>query len=107
MALIQFAFGANSLRLTRGAPRIDATMQPTKLDRRKTDHSTAGANRAGPGVTRETTSGAINSAQTPCAAHGAADTALEAAFVIAPAAAAAVVRIHVQKGPYHVPGSVL
>ena len=106
MAVVQFAFGANILRLTRGAPRIDATMQSTKFDRRKTHCSTADANRAGPSVTRETTGGAVDGAKIAGAGHSAAYTALEAALVIAPTAATAVVGIHVQKGSYHVPGSV-
>jgi len=106
--LVQLASGANILRLTRGAPRADATMQSTKFDRRKTDHSTAGTNCARPRAAGETTCGAVGGTEGASISHRAAYTALEAAFPIARAASgAAVVGIHIRKGPYHVPGSVL
>lgn len=107
MVLVQFASGANILRLTRGAPRIDATMQSTKLDGRKADYATAGTNCARPRAAGDTTCGAVNCAQIAGAGHGAANAAFETAFPIASAAAAAVVGIHVKNGAYHVAGSVL
>src|SRR6266536_1115226 len=99
---VQFASGANILRLTRGAPRINATMQTTELDGCKADHSTADANSARKCVAGSTTRGAVDGAQTAGAAHGAVHTTLEAAFPIAPATTA-VGSVHVQEGPYHLP----
>jgi len=80
-------------------------MQSTELDRDEADGSAADANRARPRAAGKTTCAAVDGAQASGASQGAAHTALEAAFPIAPATPAAVVSVHVQEGPYHFPAT--